>query len=378
MKIMRGGIKLGKIIGIPIRLDYSWFIIFGLISFSLSFQFSAPPSTPIAEALLLGLFTTLLFFGSVLLHELAHSYVAIHRGLPVAGITLFVFGGVSLLEEEPKSPRVEFQMAVVGPLTSLLIAFLLFPIARFLLPYQSQSWKVVTFLWEINLALGIFNLLPGFPLDGGRILRSIVWYFTGSLHKATRAASSSGQAFGYLLIAMGIINFFRGGEFMMNGIWFAFIGWFLLNAAQQAYQQLLAQETFFGVKVGQLPLSPILDIQPDMSVQAFVDEYLLRHSENLFPILVGGEFIGAVGLKEVQELARDKWATTAVKDIARHTCENDVIGDNGEAWEAVQRLGHNECECLFVMHEQQLQGVLTRANLVNWIRTRRGLGMYER
>ncbi|NIO76564.1 MAG: hypothetical protein GTN69_11940 [Armatimonadetes bacterium] len=372
---MTSGIRLGTIMGIPIRLDYSWFIIFGLVALSLSFGFfpAALPKMPVYHYLLLGLVTTLLFFGSVLLHELAHSYVAIRRGLPVSSITLFIFGGISALEEEPKSPRVELQMAIIGPLTSLVLAVVFFLIAWGSAAQKSHVWATATQLWWINAFVGVFNLLPAFPLDGGRVLRSIVWQVTGSLRKATLAASAVGQGFGYVLIGLGIVSFFAGG--VMSGIWVAFIGWFLLNAAQSSHQQTMLQEALSGIPVSELSLAEMPIVAPDMSVQAFVDEYLLRRPENLFPIGGDGRPLGAVGIEEVQNLPKEEWGTSAVSQIVRAFRDNEVIAHDADAWEAVQRLGQADCECQFVMRGEQLQGVLTRTGVVRWIQTKRELGL---
>ncbi|HEV2457374.1 MAG TPA: site-2 protease family protein, partial [Ktedonobacterales bacterium] len=238
---MPGSFRIARIAGIDIDANVSWLVIVVLLTFSLAVSWF--PVTVRGQSTLtywvLGFIAALLLFVSVLLHELAHSLVARARGLPVKSITLFIFGGVSNLEREPQSPGVEFQMAIVGPLTSIVIGVVAFVAGRLIGSNAILVAAVLGYLGFTNLLLGIFNLIPGFPLDGGRVLRSILWKVTGSLRRATRAAALVGQVIGYLLIFLGIFLFF-GGDFV-NGLWFGFIGWFLLQAAQAANSQVMLE-----------------------------------------------------------------------------------------------------------------------------------------
>jgi Zn-dependent protease/CBS domain-containing protein len=368
---MGAGFRVGTIFGIPIRIDYSWLIIFGIISFSLTAQFFPlnVPHQSLPVYLLLGLVTTLLFFGSVLAHELMHSVVAKSKGMGVSAITLFVFGGVSQLEEEPATPRVEFEMAVVGPLTSLVLGavfFVIWAAARI----AGNLWlrAAAQELSFINFALGLFNLLPGFPLDGGRVLRSLLWHASGDLRQATRIAAGSGQVIGYLMMAFGVLLFFTH-EGLLSGIWLAFIGWFLLGASQQANQQMIFRTALAGVSAGALARRDVMALPPDLSVQSLVDDYLLRHAANVFPVVSDGRILGTVGLNEIHQVPRDQWPATPVSRIMRPITPGEVVSDQLDAWDAVQRLGHTDCECLLLVDGDKLDGIVTRDSLLRWVHT---------
>jgi len=246
------GISIGKAFGIPLRLHYSWFIVFVLITWSLAYNFlHTYPQWSLATSIVAGVVTSLLFFGSVLAHELSHSLVAQTAGIPIQSITLFIFGGVSQMVEEPKQPQVEFRMALAGPLTSLVLGGIFLAI-WFWLGGVSEFIKAICFwLGWINIALAGFNLVPGFPLDGGRVLRSLLWWRSGDLRKSTKIASNIGRAIGYLLILIGIAVIFTTRDWI-NGLWLAFIGWFLENAASASYRQLALQDILRGHRVASL------------------------------------------------------------------------------------------------------------------------------
>ena len=385
---MGAGFRVGTILGIPIRIDYSWLIIFAILVFALTANFAHMlPGLAFPVAVVLGLVTALLFFGSVLSHELMHSVVARAKGLPVAGITLFIFGGVSQLEEEPASPRIEFEMAMVGPLTSLALAVLFFLAWMAASPARPhtladyfrivpaagiQSWAgaVFHYLAVINLFLAIFNLAPGLPLDGGRLLRAVIWHFSRDLRAATRVATGTGQLLGYLLIGLGILTFLAGNA---GGIWYAFIGWFLLQAAQQAYQQMLFRSALAGVSVGALARRDALAVPPDLSIQNLVDDYLLRYAANVFPVVEGDRVVGTVGMSEIHHAPRDEWPITPVSRIMRPVTADEVVSEKLDAWDAVQRLGHSECECLLLIDDGKLDGIVTRDSLLRWLHTQRQL-----
>src|SRR2546426_10702328 len=229
---MPGSLRIGKIAGIDIYINVSWIIILVLLTVSLATGWFPQlyPGWSTATYWIVGFISSILLFVSVLLHELAHSLVARRRGLPVKDITLFIFGGVSNIEQEPKDAGIEFQVAVVGPITSLLIGAVCFLLQLPLRGTNSLLGGILFYLAVTNILLGVFNLIPGFPLDGGRVLRSIVWKLTGNMRQATRIASLTGQVIAYLFILLGIWIFFVGD--ILDGIWFGFIGWFLLSAAQ--------------------------------------------------------------------------------------------------------------------------------------------------
>src|SRR5947209_5979284 len=272
---MPGSFRIGSIAGIDIFIHVSWLIILVFLTFDLANSWfpTTNPGFSMSTYLLMGFSAALLLFVSVLLHELAHSLVARARGLPVKNIVLFIFGGVSNIEQEPESPGVEFQMAFVGPVVSLLIGAVCYVLSLPLRGVNSPLESLLLYLTVSNILLGIFNLLPGFPLDGGRVLRSIIWKITGSAQKATRIATFVGQALAYLIILWGIIQFFSGTAFA--GLIIIFTGWFLLNAAQSARAQSTIESVFRGVSVGEVMSTSVVTVPANISLQKLVDEYFL-------------------------------------------------------------------------------------------------------
>jgi Zn-dependent protease len=333
---MRGGLSLGRIFGIEIRIDWSWLLIFLLVTWSLTSLFGgAHPDWSPGQSLLLAIIAAFLFFGSVLAHELAHSLVAQRRGVPVRSITLFLFGGVSNIQREPDSPASEFLITIVGPIMSLVIGALLLIAAGVGLGPASQAFSdpqaiikqsgplttMALWLGSINLALGVFNLIPGFPLDGGRVLRSALWAASGSERKATRWASYVGQAVAWAFIVGGVamifgvqIPFF--GQGFINGLWLAFIGWFLNTASIQSYQHVVIQDVLEHVTVERMMRTNPPTVPPDVMVSGFVHDHLMGSDEQSFPVIAtDGAMRGIVTLDDVRGLSRDKWDTTPVMDI---------------------------------------------------------------
>jgi len=304
---MPGSFRIGKIAGIDIDIHVSWIIILVLLTVSLATGWFPQlyPGWSSATYWVVGLISALLLFVSVLLHELAHSLVARRRGLPVKSITLFIFGGVSNIEQEPKSPGVEFQMAVVGPLTSLLIGAVCYLLLLPLRGTNSPLEGILYYLAVTNILLGVFNLIPGFPLDGGRVLRSIVWRITGSLTKATRAASITGQTIAYLFILLGIWLFFAGN--ILDGIWLGFIGWFLLSAAQSANTQVMLQSTLRGVTVGEVMNPTPPTVPANISLQKLIDEYFLPRGLRFALVIQGDRLAGLITLSDIRHVPREQW-----------------------------------------------------------------------
>src|SRR6266852_4824953 len=304
---MPGSLNLGKIAGISIYINVSWFIILVLLTWSLAtgwFPIFYPGWTA-TTYWVISLVSALLLFVSVLLHELAHSLVARARGLSVKNITLFIFGGVSNIEQEPTSPGVEFQVAVVGPLTSLLIGALCFLLLLPLRGTHSPLEGILFYLAVTNVLLGVFNLIPGFPLDGGRVLRSIIWKITGSMRQATRVATITGQVVAYLFILLGVWQLFSGSVF--NGIWLGFIGWFLLSAAQSANSQVMLESVLRGVTVGEV-MNPTPTLVPaNISLQQLVDQYFLPQGLRSALVMQPDQLAGLITLSDIRHVPREQW-----------------------------------------------------------------------
>ncbi|HYK86182.1 MAG TPA: site-2 protease family protein, partial [Ktedonobacteraceae bacterium] len=308
---MQSSLRIGKIAGITIYIHISWIIILVFLTLSLATDWFPQLYKGWSSSTywIVGLLSALLLFVAVLLHELAHSLVARARGLPVNNITLFIFGGVSNIEEEPKSPGVEFQMAFVGPLVSLLIGIIAY-LLDLAVRNGSPLDAILGYLAVSNILLGIFNLIPGFPLDGGRVLRSIIWKASGSLRKATRATTIVGQFIAYLFILWGIWQFFGGN--ILNGIWIGFIGWFLLNAAQSANAQVMLQTMFKGVTVEKV-MNPSPAIVPaNISLQRLIDEYFLPQGLRSAIVMQGDLLAGLITLGDIRHVPREEWSQTPV------------------------------------------------------------------
>ncbi len=266
------GLRIGRIFGIPIYLHASWFIIFALITFSLAKQFSdAHPRWSDTQHWALGIFTSLLFFGSVLFHELAHSVVAQRYRIPVVSITLFVFGGVARIGREPESAKQEFNIAVAGSVSSAFLAGVFYLLTQ-LFPNREMLGALADWLWQINLALAVFNLVPGFPLDGGRILRAVVWDISKDYGRASRFAANSGKLIAYAMILFGIWQALSGD--FVGGIWLAFIGWFLLTAAQASYEQVAVRDVLAGMRAGDVMSSEVPVVERSISLEDYVQELL--------------------------------------------------------------------------------------------------------
>src|SRR6516164_7465799 len=282
---MRSQIKLGRIFGIEIGLHYSWFLIALLIVFSLFSEFqSTNPQWRGVVILSLAVATAILFFISLLLHELAHSIVATANGLPVKEITLFALGGVSQIEKNPTSARLEFSMAFVGPLTSAVIGGICLLASRIIGGPSSNPWMaMLVWLGYINLTLAAFNFIPGYPLDGGRVLRAIIWWKTDDADRSTRAAAKAGQAVALAFIAIGIFRFFGGAG--VGGLWVAFIGWFLLQAARESYVQVGLAHALEGVRVADVMTRDCPMVDGSLNLQSFVEQELLRTGRRCFTVV---------------------------------------------------------------------------------------------
>jgi Zn-dependent protease/CBS domain-containing protein len=373
--MLRGNsVRIGRIFGIDIKLDYSWFLVLVLTTWSLAGQYF-PDMYPGWSSLMywvLGLATASLFFASVLAHELAHSVISQESGVPVRDITLFIFGGAAQISEEPKTARNEFWMAIVGPLTSLVVAGLfgvLWLIGRSVSPYlQALS------LWlaGINVSLGLFNLIPGFPLDGGRVFRAIVWAVTGNLRRATQIATGLGRLVAYGFILFGAFEIFSGSFF--NGLWLAFIGWFLENAATVSYRRMALDEMLAGHTVREIMTTECQAIPRQLTLDAFVDGVLLRTGRRCFPVREGGELKGLVTVHLVREVPRERWERTRVEDVMIPRSELKTVTPSDELSAVLTRMAAEDVNQLMVVEDGELMGLVARDSLLNFIQTQTELG----
>jgi Zn-dependent protease len=316
------GIRIGRILGIPIYLDLSWILIFALITLSLALQFRQEFSQWSAtEQWTLGILTSLLFFASVVFHELAHSVVAQHYNIKVLSITLFLFGGLARIGREPSKAIQEFNIAVAGPLASGFLAAGFFMLTR-VFPYNQMVGALATWLYSTNLMLALFNLLPGFPLDGGRVFRAIVWGATGEFAKATRVAAASGKLIAYIMIGLGIFSVFGGshGGALSDtigrggGIWLAFIGWFLLSAAQASVNQLTIRETLTGLCAGDVMSHEVPTIAGNMNLEEYSSE-VLRTGRRIHIVTMSDRLLGLMNVAALNKVPRDEWSMNSVQAV---------------------------------------------------------------
>ena len=374
---MPGSFRLGTFAGIDIYINYSWLIILVFLIWSLATNWFAVlyPGWSPALYWITSTIAALLLFVSVLLHELAHSVVARARGLSVKNITLFIFGGVSNIEQEPKSPGVEFQVAIVGPLVSILLGGLAFLL---LLPLRGSNTPVAAtlgYLAYTNVLLGIFNLVPGFPLDGGRVLRSIVWRISGSLRTATRAATLTGQVIAYLFILVGIWLFFGGNVF--NGIWIGFIGWFLLSSAQSANSQVMLQSMFQGVKVAEVMIPDPVTVPANISLQKLVDDYFLPRGLRSALVVQGDQLAGLITLGDIRHTPREQWTQTPVGSIMIPLERLHAVSPQQNLNDVLPLMVGGDVNQLPVTQDGQVVGVVTREAIMRYLEVRRGLGLND-
>jgi Zn-dependent protease/CBS domain-containing protein len=368
------GISLFKIAGIHINIDYSWFIIFALVLFALSAGYlpRAFPGQPTQTYWVAGLVATLLFFTSVMLHELAHSLVAIHHGIDIPEITLFIFGGVSRLSQEPTDPKTEFKIASVGPLTSFALAAA-FGALRVLLKGFEPSLIVVVigYLAWINLALGIFNLIPGFPLDGGRLLRAFLWWKTGSLTRATKVAADFGKGFAVAIMVLGGLQIFAGA--LVNGLWFIFIGMFLRGMSIQGYEELVMRKSLEGVHVEEVMVQEVVSVPRDLTISQLIHDYFLHYAYRGFPVVEQGRVLGIVSVTAVRQLPREVYDHRQVADIMTPLQEDNLIEAQASLADALVKMSRQEQDRLLVLKGGQLAGLVTKTGLLRFVQIKQVL-----
>jgi Zn-dependent protease/CBS domain-containing protein len=359
-----GSISLGNILGLRISLDGSWLLIFALISFSLFAGLTSDhPGLPLGSYWGGALVGSLLFFASILLHEISHSLVARSRGMDVHGITLFFFGGVSQLKSEPRRPLDEFLMAIVGPLTSAILGLAFLGIQR-VFPVDSLGAGLASWLGWINLALAAFNLLPGFPLDGGRVFRSVAWAVTGNLKKATRIASKAGSVIAFGLIFWGLLQAFIYNQ-MVQGLWFGFLGWFLLSAAQQSVAQLELRRILGRIRVSEVMRRDAARVSPEENVRRFVEDKLLRTGERCFIVSEPGDtLLGLVTLHELKSIPRNSWSVTTIREVMVPLERLRSTGPDRPLLEALEKMNQSGVHQLPVVEGSVFRGLVTREDVL--------------
>jgi Zn-dependent protease/CBS domain-containing protein len=375
---MPGSLRLGKIAGIDVYAHPSWLIVLVLLTWSLASSWFAQsfPGWLTSVYWIAAFISALLLFACVLVHELAHALVARAHGLTVKRITLFLFGGVATIEEEMKRPGSEFQLAIVGPVTSLILAAVAFLLAGFLRGTGSPGEAVLDYLAVSNLLLGIFNLIPGFPLDGGRVLRSIIWKATGNAQQSIHVASYVGQGIAYLFILLGIAGFFTGNIF--NGLWIIFIGWFLLSAAQSARMQSMIQDTLQDVMVDKVMNPGPVAVPANISLQKLVNEYFLPHGLQAAPVVQGEYLAGLIALADIARVERERWAYTPVGHVMRLLEQVYVTAPEQPLYEVLDAMVTRGINQVPVVQDGRLVGLLSRESIIRYLQVRQRLQVDKR
>jgi Zn-dependent protease/CBS domain-containing protein len=376
---MEAQIKLGRIFGVQLGLHYSWLLIALLITLSLAGHFSATNAHWGSVSIwILAIATSLLFFASIVVHELSHAAVAKARGLPVRSITLFALGGVAQIEKESADPKTEFWMGIVGPITSAVIGVVCLALA-WALGWSAGATPgtpllaMAVWLGYINITLAAFNMIPGFPLDGGRVLRAIIWWNTKDPSRATRIAARVGQLIAFGFIMSGFFRFFTGAG--LGGLWLAFIGWFLLVAARESQTRVRVAEDLRGIRVGDIMTRECPTVDRHFNLQSFADDYLLRTGRSCFFVVENGHIAGLVTAHEVKEVARKRWPYTTVGDIMRPLDKLHAVDPGTPVADALESMGRDDINQLPVVSDHRLEGVISRSHVLRLLQARAELNM---
>jgi Zn-dependent protease/predicted transcriptional regulator len=373
---MNGGLKIGRWFGIQVSIDVSWLVIATLVSWSFYAIYTDRfPDLTTGEAITFGVGAAILFFVSVLLHELSHSLMARRLGIPVSGITLFIFGGVTTTEQEAESPGQEFAIAVVGPLTSIALGGVCWVLVNMTGGLLSEPVRFgIGYLGWLNLALGVFNMLPGFPLDGGRVLRSILWKATGSLTRSTQGAARGGRILASLLIGFGVFVLFAGN---LVGLWYAAIGWFLYQAAAGAGREVMIRHVLSGVTASDLMSPDPVVIPGGISLRDAVDDFFLRYDHSAFPVRdeEDDSTVGILTLRAVRQVPRDQWDVRQVWAAMTRLEDACTVEGDTPMSDVVERLRDQDHERVLVVDGDTVVGIITAADVSRWVRRSNELGL---
>ena len=369
-----GNLRIARIAGIAIEIHFSWLLIVGLVSWTLADDVfpGRYENWSTAAYWIVGIAAAVLLFATVLIHELAHALVAIRRGVPVPRITLFIFGGVSQMARQPETARAEFAIAAAGPAMSFIIAAVTGVLAVTLGSANEKAEAIFGYLATINLLLGIFNLLPGFPLDGGRVLRSIVWGRTQNFRRATQTAAGVGEIFAYGLMGAGLLFALSG--FLLNGIWFAFIGWFLFGAARGEASQLQLDTILRRLRAASVMHQDFVSVPPGMPVQEVVDRYMLEKGERAVMVANDGAVLGILTVTDVQKVPRDEWPRTPAQRIMTPREKVATVSTETPALDVLQLIGERRLNQVPVLEDGRMVGLITRRELLDRIQLAGSLG----
>ncbi len=356
--------RLFRLLGIPINVDASWLIILALLTWTLiSFFGQELPDQPPATYWIMGLGTALAFFTCLVLHELGHALAARALGIPIRGITLFLFGGIAELEGEPQSAQSEFFMAIAGPVVSAVLAATFWLLSG--LAWGPAVDLVLEYLASINLAVLVFNLVPGFPLDGGRVLRSLLWAGLGNLRRATYVASLVGQGFAWLLIALGVMHFFAG--MLVQGMWLGLIGMFLNNAARSSYQQVIIRQLLQGEPISRFMTRDVIVVPTHLDLLRWVEEYVFGYHRKMFPVTADGHLAGVITTQALANYPREEWSRHSVEEAMNRDLDALCIPPHTDALEALAKMQRTDSSRLLVTEGDRLVGIVSLKDLLAFL-----------
>lgn len=361
--------KLFKLMGFEVGIDASWIIIAILIAWSLSTGFFPFQYKDLSTRTywMMGIVGAIGLFLSIIAHEFCHSLVARRSGMPMKGITLFIFGGVAEMGEEPPHAKAEFQIAVVGPLSSIAIAMVFYAVYAL---GSAGGWPppfngVIVYLAMINALLAVFNLIPAFPLDGGRILRSVLWGWKKNLRWATRVASGIGSGFGIFFIVLGVFRIIAGN--FVGGMWLALIGLFIQSAAKMSYQQLITRKALEGEPLKRFMNSNPVTVPPSTTIEELVEDYIYRHHFKFFPVTRNGQLSGCITTQQVKEIPREQWRQKTVGEIAAGCSEANTIAPGADAVKALSAMRRNGASRLMVVENERLVGIIALKDMLEFL-----------
>ncbi len=372
--MQRQGVTIAHYNGIRVGLDYSWFVIFVLVVYMLA-TFYFPEnydSVSKAESWMLSLFAAVLFFLSILLHEFAHAIVAQRRNVEISEIVLFIFGGLAKMKKEPEKARDEFAIAGAGPLCSFAIGFLFLGIALLIESSVGEGLHgVFWYVGYINVLLAVFNLVPGFPLDGGRMVRAAIWHYSGNLRKSTRIVSTMGQIFAFLLMFTGLMVIFSGA--IITGVFWILIGVFLLLSAKSGYYMVAMREGLSGIPVGKIMTTNPATVHPDITLRNLVNEYFFKSKFSCFPVVRNDELLGFIEINQVKSVEHDQWEMVRVKDIMTPLNDLVIVSPETDAYDVLMKMIDSQTGRMPVMKDEQLIGIVSRKDILQFVEFRETL-----
>ncbi len=372
---VRRNIKVGRYFGIQVFLHYSWFFIFALLAWALSTGWFPQqfPGYGVVDYWVLGFVSSFLLFVSVLLHELSHSLVAIKRGIKVESITLFFFGGMAGMHETRMSPKTEFQMAIAGPSMSLALSFIALGVYNLVDVFYIAA--VASYLYRINLILAIFNLIPGFPLDGGRVFRSIVWYWTKDYKRATQVAATGGKVFAYILIFIGFANVFSGN---FGGIWFVLIGFFLLTLSSMSYEQVVIKDALTGRTVNEFAVKRFASLKPHMTVREAVTEHFMKKDIEMYPVVEKDKLLGILTVEPIRKLDKRQWKGKKVSDLMIPYRRTPKARLTASAYAALVRMLKAGFTTMPVVEKKRIVGVVKSSDILRYVKLKTAEEKYKK